>query len=263
MSVDRRLLERVIDPLLDNALRYSDGPVTVEVADRGDTFEIAVVDVGPGIFSGDIPGLFERFHPLDGSPARPTGVSLYTGRRLAELMGGRLWCDSKLGVGSRFAVRLPHSRPSVRRLGAAPGAACEHGGRDADHLRPPGGRADAPRTPSSPSGGRWRSARPGWSPTPAWRATARSSWCTGRQSGRGCGGPRSAIFRRPGWPSSACPAWPTSTPSSGRDFELSLDLKEPDVAGPILAVAGRRRRRPAVAVRPGTDRPRRRPPPRP
>ena len=112
--VDRRLLERVVDPLIDNALRYSDGPVTVEVADRGETFEIAVVDAGPGIFSGDIPGLFERFHPLDGSPVRRgAGVSLHTGRRLAELMGGRLWCDSRLGIGSRFAVRLPHS-PAAR-----------------------------------------------------------------------------------------------------------------------------------------------------
>jgi signal transduction histidine kinase len=100
----------VLDPLIDNALRDSDGPVAVEIADRGDAFEVAVIDAGPGIFSGDIPGLFERFHPLDGSAGRPGGgVSLYTGRRLAELMGGRLWCDSRLGVGSRFAVRLPRS----------------------------------------------------------------------------------------------------------------------------------------------------------
>jgi signal transduction histidine kinase len=112
-SVDRRLFERVLDPLIDNAVRYSDGPVAVEIADRGDAFEVAVIDAGPGIFSGDIPGLFERFHPLDGSPARPTGVGLYTGRRLAELMGGRLWCDSRLGVGSRFALRLPRSPASA------------------------------------------------------------------------------------------------------------------------------------------------------
>ena len=112
VSVDRRLLERIVDPLLDNALRYSDGPVTVEITDRGDTFEVAVVDSGPGIFSGDIPGLFERFHPLDGSPARRGGISLYTGRRLAELMDGRLWCDSRLGIGSRFAVRLPQAAPT-------------------------------------------------------------------------------------------------------------------------------------------------------
>ena len=111
---DRRLLERVLDPLLDNALRYSDGPVTVEIADRGASFEVAVVDVGPGIFSGDIPGLFERFHPLDGSPVRQgAGIGLYTCRRLAELMGGRIWCDSRLGIGSRFAVRLPIS-PAAR-----------------------------------------------------------------------------------------------------------------------------------------------------
>jgi len=112
--VDRRLLERLVDPLLDNALRWSDGPVTVEIADRGETFEVAVVDAGPGIFSGDIPGLFERFHPLDGSPARRGGISLYTGRRLAELMGGRLWCDSRLGIGSRFAVRLPRAPAAAR-----------------------------------------------------------------------------------------------------------------------------------------------------
>ena len=111
---DRRLLERVLDPLLDNALRYSDGPVTVEIADRGETFEVAVVDAGPGIFSGDIPGLFERYHPLDGSPVRQgAGIGLYTCRRLVELMGGRIWCDSRLGVGSRFALRLPHA-PAAR-----------------------------------------------------------------------------------------------------------------------------------------------------
>jgi signal transduction histidine kinase len=110
---DRRLLERVLDPLLDNALRYSDGPVTVEIADRGEAFEVAVVDAGPGIFSGDIPGLFERYHPLDGSPVRQgAGIGLYTCRRLVELMGGRIWCDSRLGVGSRFAVRLPHAPPT-------------------------------------------------------------------------------------------------------------------------------------------------------
>lgn len=108
-AVDRRLFERALRPLLDNALRYSDGPVAVEVADRGESFEVAVVDAGPGIFSGDLPGLFERFHPLDGSPARRgAGLGLYTCRRLVEAMGGRIWCDSRLGVGSRFAFRLPH-----------------------------------------------------------------------------------------------------------------------------------------------------------
>ncbi|HYH51363.1 MAG TPA: ATP-binding protein [Acidimicrobiia bacterium] len=109
---DGRLLERILDPLIDNALRYSEGPVTIEVADRGETFEVAVIDGGPGIFSGDIPGLFERYHPMDGSPVRQgAGISLYTCRRLVELLGGRIWCDSRLGIGSRFAVRLPHSPP--------------------------------------------------------------------------------------------------------------------------------------------------------
>jgi signal transduction histidine kinase len=107
--VDRRALERAVRPLLDNALRYSDGPVGLELADRGDGFEIAVIDAGPGIFSGDVPGLFERFHPLDGSPSRRgAGLGLYTARRMVEAMAGRIWCDTRLGVGSRFAFRLPY-----------------------------------------------------------------------------------------------------------------------------------------------------------
>jgi signal transduction histidine kinase len=107
-TLDGRLFERVLRPLLDNALRYSEGPVAVEVADRGETFEVGVVDAGPGIFSGDVPGLFERFHPLDGSaPRQGAGLGLHTCRLLVEAMGGRIWCDSRLGVGSRFAFRLP------------------------------------------------------------------------------------------------------------------------------------------------------------
>lgn len=107
--VDRRALDRALRPLLDNALRYSDGPVGVEVADKGEAFEVAVIDAGPGIFSGDVPGLFERFHPLDGSPTRKgAGLGLYTARRMVEAMDGRIWCDSRLGVGSRFAFRLKY-----------------------------------------------------------------------------------------------------------------------------------------------------------
>jgi len=109
-AVDGAKLEQVLRHLLDNALKYSDGPVTVEVADRGNAFEIGVVDAGPGIFSGDIPQLFERFRQLDGSNTREhggTGLGLYVCRRLVEAMGGRIWCDSRISVGSRFAVRLP------------------------------------------------------------------------------------------------------------------------------------------------------------
>ena len=110
LTADAAKVEQVIRHLLENALKYSDGEVTVEVADRGEEVEVAVVDAGPGVFSGDVPRLFERFFQLNGEATRShggTGIGLYVCRRLVEAHGGRIWCESRLGVGSRFAFTLP------------------------------------------------------------------------------------------------------------------------------------------------------------
>jgi len=112
--VDRPKLDQVLGHLIDNALKYSDGTVVVEVTDRDEEVEISVTDSGPGIFSGDIPLLFERFQQLDGSSTRAhggTGIGLYICRRLVEVLGGRIWCESRLGVGSRFAFTIPKDHP--------------------------------------------------------------------------------------------------------------------------------------------------------
>jgi signal transduction histidine kinase len=125
MLVDAAKLDQVMHHLLDNALKYSDGPVVVEVADKGDAVEVSVTDSGPGIYSGDIPHLFERFRQLDGSSTRQhggVGIGLYLCRRLVEAMGGRIGCESRLGVGSRFAFVLPKDGPDEQ-SGAAPPAA--------------------------------------------------------------------------------------------------------------------------------------------
>lgn len=114
--VDKDKLDRVVDHLVDNALKYSEGPVVVELRAGPEHVEISVSDSGPGIFSGDVPRLFERFRQLDGSSTRAhggVGIGLYIARRTVEALGGRIWCDSRLGVGSRFAFTLP-------RHGAAP-----------------------------------------------------------------------------------------------------------------------------------------------
>jgi len=110
MAVDEERLDKVLHHLLANALEYSDGQVVVELVDRGDAVEVSVADEGPGIFSGDLPHLFERFRQLDGSATRShggLGIGLYLCRRVVEALGGRIWCESRLGVGSRFIFSLP------------------------------------------------------------------------------------------------------------------------------------------------------------
>lgn len=108
--VDGRRVTHALRHLVDNALKYSDGPVRVEVAGDDGSVEVAVVDQGPGIFSGDLERLFHPFEQVDSSSTRGhggAGMGLYLARALVEGMGGRLDCDSRLGQGSRFTFRVP------------------------------------------------------------------------------------------------------------------------------------------------------------
>ncbi|MGH9152024.1 MAG: sensor histidine kinase [Acidimicrobiales bacterium] len=112
VAVDEERLDKVVGHLVANALEYSEGRVVIELADRGDAVEVSVSDEGPGIFSGDLPHLFERFRQLDGSATRAhggLGIGLYLCRRVVEALGGRIWCESRLGVGSRFTFSLPRT----------------------------------------------------------------------------------------------------------------------------------------------------------
>lgn len=122
VQLDRQKLDQILHHLLDNALKYTDAEVVITVVDGDEELEIQVDDSGPGIYSGDVPQLFERFRQLDGSSTRThggTGLGLYICRRLVELQGGRIWCESRLGVGSRFAFTLPKDGPVPAVLSAA------------------------------------------------------------------------------------------------------------------------------------------------
>ncbi|MEA3055340.1 MAG: two-component system, OmpR family, phosphate regulon sensor histidine kinase PhoR, partial [Actinomycetota bacterium] len=110
LSIDLALVRRAIAHLLDNALKHSTEDIVIEIAVRDDEVEVAVVDQGEGIYSGDVAHLFSRFHQVDGTSTRETGgagLGLYIARRVVEAHGGRIWATSRLGRGSRFCFTLP------------------------------------------------------------------------------------------------------------------------------------------------------------
>ncbi|HEX7184919.1 MAG TPA: ATP-binding protein [Thermoanaerobaculia bacterium] len=108
---DRDRTRQVLLNLLSNAVKFTPrGEVRVELSARPleeDRFEVhfAVADTGIGISGEDLDRLFTPFLQLDGSPSRRyggAGLGLAISKRLAELMGGRIWVESAAGQGSTF-----------------------------------------------------------------------------------------------------------------------------------------------------------------
>ncbi len=107
-------LRRVLDNLVDNAIKYAPepAPIAVHVGNGGETVRIAVADEGPGIPRDEQDRIFERFCRLDPAMASGvggTGLGLYIARRLVEQMGGRLSVASEPGHGTTFTTELPRA----------------------------------------------------------------------------------------------------------------------------------------------------------
>jgi len=109
---DIGLLERVLTNLLENALSHTPGGGRIEVTLRTDAGELRIVfdDTGPGIASGDLPHVFERFYRADKSRDRRipgTGLGLAIVRGIMDLHGGRVTAESPPESGARFILTFP------------------------------------------------------------------------------------------------------------------------------------------------------------
>ncbi|WP_440223707.1 two-component regulator propeller domain-containing protein [Dokdonella sp. MW10] len=106
---DAMRVKQVMLNLVGNALKFTEhGGVDVRLA-RGDGLRIHVADTGPGMGEAMRARLFGRFEQSDGVLQRHggSGLGLSICRQLAELMGGRIDVDSRIGEGTRFTVDLP------------------------------------------------------------------------------------------------------------------------------------------------------------
>jgi signal transduction histidine kinase len=111
-KADRGATLQILDNLISNAIKYSPKKTSVHinVLPEREHIMAAVRDEGPGISEADQKKLFQKFSRLSARPTAgesSTGLGLAIVKRLAEAMSGNVQCQSSLGAGSTFMLRLP------------------------------------------------------------------------------------------------------------------------------------------------------------
>ena len=115
VRADIAMIERVLQNLIDNALRYTaaGGDVTLAIRSCGTFMEISVSDTGRGIAQEHLPHIFERYwHVTDTDEAGPgtsSGLGLAIVKRILDLHGSVVRVSSELRRGTRFEFLLPQA----------------------------------------------------------------------------------------------------------------------------------------------------------
>ena len=107
---DRLRLKQVLVNLVNNAVKFTGdgGKVTVRTRSDGPEIAITVTDTGIGVPAEDSERIFESFQQGGRGAANEegTGLGLTLSRRIVELLGGRMWLESEVGVGSTFGFSV-------------------------------------------------------------------------------------------------------------------------------------------------------------
>ena len=103
---DEAKLKQLLFIFLDNAKKYSEQPIDVEIV-TGAVVQIRITDYGVGIPQDDLPHLFDRFYRVDKTRNRQTGgtgLGLSIAKQLAQLLAIKLDITSTVGVGTTVTL---------------------------------------------------------------------------------------------------------------------------------------------------------------
>ena len=115
-------LRQILMNLLSNAIKFTEsGNIFVEIKEiHQNRVTIAVADTGIGIATQDFQNIFAAFHQVDQGISRKysgAGLGLAIVDSLVRMMGGKIYIESKLGVGSMFKIELPRKINLIADLG--------------------------------------------------------------------------------------------------------------------------------------------------
>lgn len=112
VMIDREKIKWVLNNLISNAIRYTEvGEVILTSYRKLDKIYIEVTDTGRGIPKNYLTKIFEKFVRVEEFeiPEESTGLGLSIAKDIVEINGGEIWCESEVGIGSKFIFTIPIS----------------------------------------------------------------------------------------------------------------------------------------------------------
>ena len=120
VNADRAALQRAIQNLLENAIKYDRGHRSIKIsarkhaaADGGEEVRVTVEDAGSGIAAADLPHIFDPFYrgaEVVAAQVKGSGLGLSLVQHIVAAHGGRVSVDTTVGKGSAFTIHLPISQ---------------------------------------------------------------------------------------------------------------------------------------------------------
>ncbi len=111
VNADREMIQIILRNLVSNAVKFTNpkGDIRISSHNEGANIVICVADTGIGIKAGDLDKIFSfTSHTTLGTDnEKGTGIGLKICKDFIELNRGRIWVESKEGVGSKFCISLP------------------------------------------------------------------------------------------------------------------------------------------------------------
>jgi two-component system, OmpR family, sensor histidine kinase ArlS len=110
---DEKKLKQVLFIFLDNARKYSDEIISVELGVSNDEIYINIIDRGIGIQESELPMVFDRFYRVDKARSRKqggSGLGLSIAKEIADAIGIELQLESKVGIGTTATILLKKIR---------------------------------------------------------------------------------------------------------------------------------------------------------
>jgi PAS domain S-box-containing protein len=109
VDCDLERIDQVFANLIGNAIKYSPKGGVIEIRARLEEREVIfeVIDSGSGIAPEDQSRVFEKFWGRHTFGTKDSGLGLYISKAIIQAHGGRIWLESKPGLGSKFSFSLP------------------------------------------------------------------------------------------------------------------------------------------------------------